>query len=63
MSILLGYSHGPEAPSRRSRVQEKTNRRHQEVSSMSRSKIASVGMLIAYVALGLALGGCIFISG
>jgi hypothetical protein len=30
---------------------------------MSRSKIASIGMLIAYVALGLALGGCIFISG
>ncbi len=31
-------------------------------SSMS-SKIASIGIVMTYVALALALGGCIFISG
>jgi hypothetical protein len=30
---------------------------------MSRNRIASIGMVIAFLALGLALGGCIFISG
>jgi hypothetical protein len=43
------------------RVRNWTDRRHQEMSSMS-STMKSIGIAVTYLALALALSGCIYIG-